>query len=781
MAAATAVTTVAPAVASAAEVKTNASDMVAKAKAALADKYADNHENGFVIPNNSKSYTGSKAYLNSKYLVVLEDTQTAPTGDAFKTFEKAAEDIADYSQTDLENYVKNYLGKSDISKFAVVKNADDLANYLEGKTKDSVKLYVIKKGDVNGKSYVESNTNDLYTFEDTVAGKVKLEKDFSNVKDYSIAGDKKANLEKVADKIEYVYANGDVEDEPNDSGRTPVKAVVTLKSGSKLEFAPGMPVYDFTKAATDTGEKPFDVSDPNVGDDILNKVKSFEAKEINSDADKPVQVVLAPSDVKTYTLFEVDSVETIELGTVYTADNGYTDKGETLVNNLKEITGKDESGTYNYQGATYVRNGAKGDVDYEIRATGDKGYELLVSVPVIDKNDNHIKKTIQFKITGLSQADLVQVKNDLQKPDEVVAGRFKRLVGEDRYKTAIEVSKKQFEDKDAQSVVVVGGNALLDGLSAAPLASAKKAPVLLASPKTGLSSDTLAEIKRATDKDGLKDKTVYIVGGENSVPKSVDKDLESLGAVVVRIAGADRYATSKAVAERLYYDGQVSPLLFVVGGNGAADAMSVSPVASRIRRVDGKDTVSPILVVKKDGISQETRNFLVDKLQPKRAYVVGGQNSVSTNAVSTLNNALPNNVKATRVSGADRYDTNLKVLKKFYNIPSGEMKYYYENNTGVTGLYVASGSDKYLVDSQVVGSYARSTYVSPHQKVALKKSTPILLVGNKLTDDQLDLFKKKGLFYDNKEVIKNKDKVTQVGGAVSSEAMKVIVDKLDLR
>ena len=180
---------------------------------------------------------------------------------------------------------------------------------------------------------------------------------------------------------------------------------------------------------------------------------------------------------------------------------------------------------------------------------------------------------------------------DLGKKIDVVAGHFTKLSGVNRYATAIEVSKDLFEKGQADSVVIVG-EAKFDGLSAAPLAASQNAPLLLANPKTGLSKDTLDEIGRVAK--NLSKKTVYIVGGENSVPASVEKQLkDKFGVTVVRVAGLDRTATSLEVAKRLKYNGHNATDVFFVGANGAADAMSVSAVAAR---KDAAGKVSPIII-----------------------------------------------------------------------------------------------------------------------------------------------------------------------------------------
>ena len=69
------------------------------------------------------------------------------------------------------------------------------------------------------------------------------------------------------------------------------------------------------------------------------------------------------------------------------------------------------------------------------------------------------------------------------------------LAGNDRFATAIEVSKAGFEDRQAGAVVLVGQDAIVDGLAAAPLAKAKKAPILLAK-KDGLTEEVEKEMLR---------------------------------------------------------------------------------------------------------------------------------------------------------------------------------------------------------------------------------------------------------------------------------------------
>lgn len=94
----------------------------------------------------------------------------------------------------------------------------------------------------------------------------------------------------------------------------------------------------------------------------------------------------------------------------------------------------------------------------------------------------------------------------------------KRIAGADRYATAVEVAKEYVNRFGAfDTVVLVDGTNYPDALSASSLAGAKNAPILLTRPG-GLDQATLDYIRSSA-------KTVYIVGGENSVSSGVITEL----------------------------------------------------------------------------------------------------------------------------------------------------------------------------------------------------------------------------------------------------------------
>jgi len=743
MAAATAVTTVAPVLASADTIKhdnVSIGEVEAKIAAALADKYASDKEDGIRVPGPD----AVKGYENSKYAVIVDTDAAVADADAYglvpvantiySGLAEATPAVAGhvrYVVTDAAK-VKNLIEKRMSSPLATGVKATSVLIVDKG-VKDNKSTYT-----TTNKHYVKGTVTDADTQVSLDAIDDKNEVDV-------MAGLTTAGVVAPVSPIKNVTRTGD-------------NVTIELTSGKKIEVGVNSEALDFTAPKAEKQALTLDQvkNSQAVADQVVDFAKIANVGGVSRTLDLPLV------GTHEYVLDDVE-VHEIAVPTVYTKAEGYSKAGADLINPLIRAKRDNKADySFNYKGVNYalatnagvkVANDAQAEAavdtaNAKIDVAGD-GYVLRLNVRVLDKNDKDRFKTLQFKFEGKTQQDLVRVLNDLKGKNEVVVGKFVKLAGSDRAATAVEVSKERFGYKEADSVVVVGANALIDGLSAAPLAAAKNAPVLIAG-KNGLDNGSLAEIERAC-KD-LSNKTVYIVGGENSVSYAAKKQLEDkFGAVVVRLAGDDRYDTSLEVDHRLVKDEQASTTRFVVGGNGAADAMSVSAVAAK--KTAGK--VSPILVVKKDGIKATTRTYLAGKVA--QAYVVGGTSTASTQVFKDIEkvisvtpagyNTLNNKVK--RLSGDDRYATNLAVINEFYANPKAN------------GLAVVSGKTQYLVDAQTAGAFAAD------------RGLAVLLTADKLNKAQEDTLANgvlKGL----------KTNIYQVGGVVSNDVMKSVVDILGL-
>ncbi|MPM57567.1 hypothetical protein SDC9_104389 [bioreactor metagenome] len=221
-----------------------------------------------------------------------------------------------------------------------------------------------------------------------------------------------------------------------------------------------------------------------------------------------------------------------------------------------------------------------------------------------------------------------------------------KLIGEDRYQTAIKISKKKSgEAKDeewigAQNVILVNSNSMVDALSATPFARKENAQILLTE-KNKLNSETKKEISR------LRAKNIYIIGGENSVSDSVVNELKSMNLYVERISGNDRYETSLEIAKKL---GVVSEMAVVNGVKGIPDAVSIAPVAANKNM--------PIVL---SSPNEGTKLFdqYIKENGIKKSYVIGNKAAIS----DEIANKLPN---AERIGGINRNETNAAILEKFY-------------------------------------------------------------------------------------------------------------------
>lgn len=151
-----------------------------------------------------------------------------------------------------------------------------------------------------------------------------------------------------------------------------------------------------------------------------------------------------------------------------------------------------------------------------------------------------------------------------------------RVAGANRYDTAVLVSARDFS-RGANTVVIASGQGFADALSAAGLAGAYDAPVLLV-PKSTLPTVVRSEIAR------LGAKRVIVVGGTAVVSNQVAGALSAIPGVtrVSRVAGANRYETSALVADAVFTKCGLIDWPFMAAmarGDNYADALALAPIS----------------------------------------------------------------------------------------------------------------------------------------------------------------------------------------------------------
>jgi len=212
-----------------------------------------------------------------------------------------------------------------------------------------------------------------------------------------------------------------------------------------------------------------------------------------------------------------------------------------------------------------------------------------------------------------------------------------RFSGADRFETAVAVSK-QYSPGVAR-VYVANGLNYPDALSAAPAAAKYDSPLLLTMPGA-LPASVRAEIDR------LNPGLIVIVGGTSVVSAAVATELAQLG-TVQRIAGADRFETSRLVAANAFGTGATTA--YVATGYNFPDALAAGPAAAKANGptvlVDGRAAA----------LDQATRSLL-DTLNVTTVKIAGGDQAVSAGIANSLR-TVPGVATVQRFGGADRYLT----------------------------------------------------------------------------------------------------------------------------
>lgn len=291
-----------------------------------------------------------------------------------------------------------------------------------------------------------------------------------------------------------------------------------------------------------------------------------------------------------------------------------------------------------------------------------------------------------------------------------------QLIGDDRFETAVRISREGWEKSD--TVVVVNGYSIADALSATPLAKLYDSPILLTG-KNYLPNTTRNELQR------LNAKKVFLIGGLGVTSSRVKSDIRNIGINVERIAGEDRIDTSLKIAKKMEQEKKFTEIFVANGYTGLADALSVAaPAAERS---------IPIILSSKDSLGKAEK-FIHDRFITN-SYVIGGNGVISTN----VERKIPN---VTRMFGKNRNETNSKILKTYYS------------DKKIKKLFLAKdGKIKLddLVDGLTIGP------------LAAKTGSPVMLVSPILCYGQSS-------YLEDKEV----ETMYQIGGGISINTVREV-------
>ncbi|MCR1951916.1 cell wall-binding repeat-containing protein [Clostridium sp. DSM 100503] len=319
---------------------------------------------------------------------------------------------------------------------------------------------------------------------------------------------------------------------------------------------------------------------------------------------------------------------------------------------------------------------------------------------------------------GSANGDEINFKVTFPKENNEV--KFTSIIGHDRYDTAAMLSSSNFTSSD--TVVIVNGLELADGLAVTPLATYLKIPILLVQ-NNNIPTETMNEITR------LGTKKVIIAGGEGVVSKNIQEQLNKLGINnIIRLGGKNRYETSLEIAK--YIDSNCYDIenILLANGYAEADAMSIAAVA-------GRDRI-PIMLTEANSLTSNSYDWLKNE-SLNNAYIIGGNGVISDKLLNDINSITALDIRGNRLGGKDRYKTNAAVIDKFYG-------------NEITKIYASKGLE--LIDALSVGPIVAinngaivlcDTNLDIDQKIAIKKrkSKEIMQIGGGVSINYINSLK----------------------------------------
>ena len=231
----------------------------------------------------------------------------------------------------------------------------------------------------------------------------------------------------------------------------------------------------------------------------------------------------------------------------------------------------------------------------------------------------------------------------------------KRIYGEDRISTALSVAEAL---KDALNVekfdtiiLAAGGSGkdqtkFADALSGSYLASTKKAPILLYT-QGDLSEKNLAFIEENLNDNG----TIYLLGGNVSIPVEVEEALTTAGYNTKRLGGDTRYETNLVILKEAGIE--TAEEILIAGGQAFADSLSASATGLPVMLVKGTGTV----------LNDAQIEFLKG-LNGKKVTILGGSAAISAELEAAIEEAVGTDVE--RVFGETREHTSVMVAEKYF-------------------------------------------------------------------------------------------------------------------
>ena len=261
---------------------------------------------------------------------------------------------------------------------------------------------------------------------------------------------------------------------------------------------------------------------------------------------------------------------------------------------------------YSGQVDSLLLAGYNGDAD-ALAATFMAGQ---IEAPLLIADSKKLSDSLLKEIKRLNPKEIILLGGNKAIAPEIEAELKKnkyntrRIKGNSRIETALEIVEDYYKDKELKEVFVVEYNSLVDALAIGPVAAGTGIPVFL------MRDDFVPEeVKDYLEKKGIEKAT--IIGGEGTVSAKGKKELEKVVGQVGRVYGNDRIETALNIAQKYFENPKKA---FVANGWRNADALIGGYFAAM------ED--APILLSNGKNLKDEISDYLAKGLN--RAYILGG-------------------------------------------------------------------------------------------------------------------------------------------------------------
>ena len=306
------------------------------------------------------------------------------------------------------------------------------------------------------------------------------------------------------------------------------------------------------------------------------------------------------------------------------------------------------SGTDRYETCVNISKKAYKSSEVAILASGQKIQDALASggvaaklkAPLLLTQKDRLPSVVldELKRLNVKKVILVGGQESISKSlENQLDNMFKveRVSGKDRYETSIKLAEELNKDNKQENIIVNGNT--VDALTAGAVAAKLNRSIILTN---GVNLPEGAN--RAVNPTSPNN---IIIGGVSSI------NIEGLKGE--RIAGSDRYETSKKIAEK-YYAGKTNKALLANGVNSIDALSAINLVVSEN---------APVLLTAYDSLDNDVSKFLENNTN--KVYVLGGYQSISDDVYKNIEKKLKENkVKDTKKPEIGKSETGKPEIGK---------------------------------------------------------------------------------------------------------------------